>query len=122
FFDGGPDSVRGWQIGTLGPRDSIGYPFGGRTQVYMQNELILPSFGKKDDAGSGSSRVAAFIDVGNAFTDPGDFRWRELRYSAGVAATFLTPLGAMKFSYAFPLNPKPGDQTERFQFTLGTYF
>ncbi|MGH8321966.1 MAG: outer membrane protein assembly factor BamA, partial [Gammaproteobacteria bacterium] len=122
FFDGGPDSVRGWQIGTLGPRDSIGYPFGGRTQVYMQNELILPSFGKKDDAGSGSSRWAAFIDVGNAFTDPGDFRWGQLRVSTGVAATFLTPLGAMKFSYAFPLNPKPGDQTERFQFTLGTYF
>ncbi|MGH8281980.1 MAG: BamA/TamA family outer membrane protein, partial [Gammaproteobacteria bacterium] len=45
-----------------------------------------------------------------------------MRVSAGLAATFLTPLGAMKFSYAFPLNPKPGDLTERFQFTLGTYF
>ncbi|MGA9852383.1 MAG: outer membrane protein assembly factor BamA [Gammaproteobacteria bacterium] len=123
FFDGGPDSVRGWQIGTLGPRDSSGYPFGGRAQIYMQNELILPNFfGKKEDAGNASSRWAAFVDVGNAFTDPGDFRWSRLRVSTGVAATFLTPLGAMKFSYAFPLNPKPGDQTERFQFTLGTYF
>ncbi|MGH8282725.1 MAG: outer membrane protein assembly factor BamA [Gammaproteobacteria bacterium] len=123
FFDGGPDSVRGWQIGTLGPLDSSGYPFGGRAQVYMQNELILPNFfGKKGDSGVASSRWAAFVDVGNAFTDPGDFRWGQLRVSTGVAATFLTPLGAMKFSYAFPLNPKPGDQTERFQFTLGAYF
>ena len=122
WFDGGPDTVRGWQIGTLGPRDSIGYPFGGRAQVYMQNELILPSFGKKSDSGVESSRWALFIDAGNAFTDPGDFRWSSLRVSTGVAATFLTPLGAMKFSYALPLNPKPGDQTERFQFTLGTYF
>jgi outer membrane protein insertion porin family len=126
FFDGGPDTVRGWQIGTLGPRDSIGYPYGGRAQLYMQNELILPDFTKKDDssgdASNASSRFALFIDAGNAFTDPGDFRWSALRVSTGVAATFLTPLGAMKFSYAFPLNPKPGDQTERFQFTLGTYF
>ena len=126
FFVGGPDTVRGWQIGTLGPRDSIGFPFGGRADVWMQNELILPSFSKQDEstgtAGTGSSRWAFFIDAGNAFADPGDFRWRDLRVSAGLAATFLTPLGAMKFSYAFPLNPKPGDQTERFQFTLGAYF
>ncbi|MGA9856011.1 MAG: outer membrane protein assembly factor BamA [Gammaproteobacteria bacterium] len=122
FFDGGPDSVRGWQIGTLGPRDSVGYPIGGRAMVFMQNELVLPTFGKKSDSDTGSSRWALFVDAGNAFTDPGDFRWSQLRVGAGVAATFLTPLGAMKFSYAFPLNPKPGDQTERFQFTLGTYF
>ena len=122
FFDGGPDSVRGWQVGTLGPRDSVGYPIGGRAMVYMQNELVLPTFGKKSDSDTGSSRWALFIDVGNAFADPGDFRWSQLRVGTGIAATFLTPLGAMKFSYALPLNPKPGDQTERFQFTLGTYF
>ncbi|HVA55066.1 MAG TPA: outer membrane protein assembly factor BamA [Gammaproteobacteria bacterium] len=122
FFDGGPDTVRGWRIGTLGPLDSSGYPSGGRAQVYMQNELILPSFGKKTDTDTSSSRWALFIDAGNAFTDPGDFRWSNLRISTGLAATFLTPLGAMKFSYALPLNAKPGDQTERFQFTLGTYF
>lgn len=123
FFVGGPDSVRGWQIATLGPRDSYGYPFGGRADVWVQNELILPSFGKKKaSSGTGSSRWALFLDAGNAFADPGDFRWSDLRVSVGVAATFLTPLGAMKFSYAFPLNSKPGDQTERFQFTLGTYF
>jgi outer membrane protein insertion porin family len=126
FFVGGADSVRGWQVATLGPKDSYGYPFGGRTDVWIQNELILPNFTKKDEAsgtaGTGSSRWAFFIDAGNAFADPGDFRWSQLRVSAGLAATFLTPLGAMKFSYAYPLNPKPGDLTERFQFTLGTYF
>ena len=122
FFVGGPDSVRGWQVDTLGPRDSSGYPYGGRAMMYVQNEFILPSFGKKSDSDQASNRWAVFIDAGNAFTDPGDFRFGSLRVSTGLAATFLTPLGAMKFSYAFPLNSKPGDQTERFQFTLGTYF
>jgi outer membrane protein insertion porin family len=123
FFAGGPDTVRGWQPGTLGPYDSSGsYPLGGRTMVYMQNELILPHFGSKAGSESGSGRYALFMDAGNVFNNPGDFRWSQLRVSAGVTATFLTPLGAMKFSYAFPLNPKPGDKTERFQFTLGTYY
>ena len=123
FFAGGPDTVRGWTTGTLGPRDpNIGLAIGGRTLFYAQNEFVLPNFSKDQSAGSGSSRFALFIDTGNVFDQPSDFRFRELRTSWGVAATFLTPLGAMKFSYALPINAKPGDDTERFQFTLGAYY
>jgi outer membrane protein insertion porin family len=126
FFSGGPDTVRGWQPNTLGPRDiNNNLPIGGREQFYAQNEFVLPSYSKQDQAEgtyTASSRFAFFVDVGNVFAYPGDFRFRDLRASYGFAATFLTPLGAMKFSYAFPMNAKPGDQTERLQFTLGAYY
>ena len=123
FFVGGPDSVRGWQQGTLGPYDaSYAYPVGGRMMTYVQNEFILPDFSSKPGQVNRSSRFAFFIDAGNAFATPQDFRFRNLRVSMGFAATFLTPLGAMKFSYGFPLNAKPGDRTERFQFTIATYY
>lgn len=126
FFSGGPDTVRGWEPNTLGPRDvNNNLPVGGREQFYAQNEFVLPSFSKQDQAEgtyTSSSRFAFFVDVGNVFAYPGDFRFRDLRASYGIAATFLTPLGAMKFSYAFPMNAKPGDQTERLQFTLGAYY
>lgn len=46
----------------------------------------------------------------------------ELRYSAGGAVTWLSPLGPMKFSYAYPLKKKPEDEIQRFQFQLGTTF
>ena len=126
FFSGGPDTVRGWEPNTLGPRDvNNNLPIGGREQFYAQNEFVLPSFSKQDQAEgtyTASSRFAFFVDVGNVFAYPGDFRFRDLRSSYGFAATFLTPLGAMKFSYAFPMNAKPGDRTERLQFTLGAYY
>ena len=129
FFAGGPDSVRGWTAGTLGPLDSVvALPIGGRELLYAQNEFVLPSFTKDKDKdkdandASGSSRFALFVDAGNVFAGPGDFSVHQLRVSWGLAATFLTPLGAMKFSYAFPLNAKPGDNTERLQFTLGAYY
>ena len=46
----------------------------------------------------------------------------ELRYSAGAAVTWLSPLGPMKFSYAYPIKKKEGDEIQRFQFQLGTTF
>lgn len=118
--------MRGWTTGTLGPLDpNTGLSIGGRTMLYAQNEFVLPSFGKQnenDQNYSASSRFALFFDFGNVYAQPGQVRFKDLRASWGIAATFLTPLGAMKFSYAFPMNPKPGDQTERFQFTLGAYY
>lgn len=121
FYAGGPDSVRGYKASYLGPLDSNGLPFGGTLQTYMQNELILPNF-FSDSKISKSARFSLFYDVGNVFAEPGDFNWGQLRSSVGVAATWLTPLGAMRFSWAHPINAKPGDQTESFQFALGSYF
>ena len=46
----------------------------------------------------------------------------ELRYSAGAAVTWLSPLGPMKFSYAYPIKKKDSDEIQRFQFQLGTTF
>jgi len=44
------------------------------------------------------------------------------RYSAGVAVLWVSPLGPLKVSAAQPLNEKPGDRVQRFQFTFGAAF
>ena len=48
--------------------------------------------------------------------------FNDLRYSWGVGVAWISPLGPLKFSIAFPLNDKDGDDTQRFQFQIGTGF
>jgi outer membrane protein insertion porin family len=78
-----------------------------------------------------SLRIGAFFDVGNVWytksesTDivsPIGINLSDLRYSAGVSATWLSPVGVIAVSLAYPINPKGGDDTQVFQFSLGQLF
>ncbi|HEX5314438.1 MAG TPA: outer membrane protein assembly factor BamA [Gammaproteobacteria bacterium] len=121
FFSGGPDSVAGYEDGTLGPLDSNGLPYGGDFVTWVQNELVLPNFIGGPDV-QNSYRFALFIDAGNVFNRPSDFSFSYIRMSYGVGVTWLTPIGALHFSYAVPFHYRIGDNLARFQFTLGAYF
>lgn len=121
FFAGGPRTVRGYKDGSLGPRDNpYNNPFGGKLRTTAQTNLIIPLPVASDGK---STRLEAFWDVGNVFQEPGDFAISDLRQSAGIAFSWFTPfLGLLDLSYAFPLNPKPGDDQDRFQITFGSGF
>ncbi|MFP5417889.1 MAG: outer membrane protein assembly factor BamA [Gammaproteobacteria bacterium] len=125
FYAGGNSSVRGFKNGTLGPKDANGDAFGGDKRIIGNAELFFPLPGLKDDQ---SLRMSAFVDMGASF-GPNDSQGRykdfavdDLRYSAGVAVLWVSPLGPLKFSLAQPLVSKSGDKKEVFQFTLGTTF
>ena len=119
FFAGGIRSVRGYEANTLGPRDSKNEPLGGNFLLTGNAELILPLPFLED---ARRVRVTGFLDGGNVF-GPGDtFDVGELRTSVGLSAIWLSPLGALTFSAALPLNDKSGDKTQPFQFTFGTSF
>lgn len=122
FFEnytaGGPHSVRGFKENTLGPLDSLDRSFGGNFRVVGNAELILPSFSKT----LSSFRASAFVDVGNVYASHERFEASLLRYSAGVGATWVSPVGTLSFSLARPLKKEKDDQTQFFQFTIGTSF
>jgi len=81
-------------------------------------ELLVPFPGIKEK----SVRLSGFID-GGAVYGPGDQPGTAgLRYSTGVALTWLSPVGPIKFSYAVPLNKQAVDKLQKFQFSLGTMF
>jgi outer membrane protein insertion porin family len=123
FFDkytaGGVRSVRGYERNSLGPLDSRGDPFGGNFQVITTAELLFPveSLGSSD-----TFRVALYFDAGNVFKDRDSFESRDLRQSVGISAKWFSVVGPLEFSYAFPINDRPGDDTRSFQFALGASF
>ena len=132
FYAGGNSSVRGFKNGTLGPKDSLGDALGGNERIVGNAELFFPLPGVKDDQ---SLRMSVFVDTGASFgpynTDPAtglydgkysSFSFGDLRYSAGLAVLWVSPLGPLKFSLAQPLVKQTGDKAEVFQFTLGNVF
>jgi outer membrane protein insertion porin family len=71
---------------------------------------------------SKSVRLAAFIDGGNVFNDWSELDLNFLRFSTGLAVTWISPMGPLRFSVAQPLNDQKCDDIQRFQFQLGQTF
>ena len=119
FFAGGPTTVRGYQENTLGPRDNLNRSLGGDTRIIGNAELIVPIPFLKEF--KKSVRIMTFLDAGNVFGAKG-VELRELRYTTGIGAVWISPFGAVKLSGAVPLNEKKTDDIQNFQFTFGTTF
>ncbi len=121
YYAGGIRSVRGYKAYSLGPRDSTDDPLGGNMKVVGNLELLFPPpFGGGENT---SVRMGAFVDAGNVYdTDIDTFDAGEVRYSSGLALTWVSPIGVLGVTYAEPLNDEYGDETESFQFTFGQTF
>lgn len=50
------------------------------------------------------------------------FDFNNMRYSVGAGFTWLTMIGPISLSYAYPLNEKDGDDTKNIQFEIGRTF
>lgn len=124
FFAGGVNSVRGFENGTLGPRDidpATGNDFsvGGTTRIVGNAEVFVPVPLIKD---SKSFRISAFFDAGRVFGDEESISLGDLRYSAGVGVSWFSPFGPLKLVLAKPINEEDGDQTQTLQFQFGQQF
>jgi len=118
YYAGGPSSIRGYSPFSIGPRDDTGDPLGGNAKLVGNAELIFPP-----PFASDSVRLITFVDAGTVVdTDATGFDSSELRYSIGVGASWLSPVGALTVSYAKPMKKDTQDETEEFQFTFGTTF
>jgi outer membrane protein insertion porin family len=139
FYAGGTRSVRGYKGNTIGPRDKIsdcngagteptrdnqacvGDPVGGNRRILTRAELYFPVPFTEEP--SRNFRLSLFTDAGRV-SGVGDLIWNDTDWRAtyGVAAVWITPVGALTFNWAWPIDEKPGDETERFQFNIGAPF
>ncbi|MBY0240775.1 MAG: outer membrane protein assembly factor BamA [Burkholderiaceae bacterium] len=120
FYAGGIGSVRGYLSSSLGIVDPrFNDAQGGASRLIGNAELQMPFPGSGQDR---SLRWFGFLDGGQVYQEGQKMRASELRFSAGLGLSWISPVGPLKLSYAKPLNAKPGDRLERFQFQMGTGF
>nr|WP_244195926.1 outer membrane protein assembly factor BamA [Paraburkholderia susongensis] len=121
YYAGGIGSVRGYEPGSLGPRDATtGDPIGGSKMVVGNVELTFPLPGTGYDR---TLRVFTFLDGGNVWGTEGNSTGANgLRYSYGIGLEWISPIGPLKLDYALPVVRHAGDQYQTFQFQIGTAF
>jgi outer membrane protein insertion porin family len=119
FYAGGLGSVRGFEQGTLGPRDVTGSSIGGPRKAVLNAEVIAPFPGAGNDR---TLRMFGFVDVGNVFGEVEKIDFGQLRASAGVGVSWISPLGPLRLAIAQPVRKFPGDRIQRLQFQIGSSF
>jgi len=122
--------------GTIGSQEAVG----GNALAVTGLELIMPT-PFLDEAYTHQVRTSVFIDVGSVwdtefdssladldncfsncdfirdFSNPGD-----IRASWGTSLQWLSPMGPLVFTLAWPLKQFAGDRTEVFNFNIGRTF
>jgi outer membrane protein assembly factor BamA len=136
FTGGGSGDVRGWEDRLLGPKvpdvrfetvgDSLvpnaeGYvPLGGFARATFSVELQLPMPGLGKNFGS-----HAFLDGGRVWTDDARFGMEgdpndqeDLFFATGAGLDLRTPVGPIKMSLGYKLNPSLTDLVDADELTL----
>ncbi len=119
YYAGGVRTLRGYDTGSLGPRDSRDNAAGGDYRTLGTVEVIFPPPFVEEP---GATRLSLFTDFGNVFADTDSFDVDEFRGSYGIAFVWLSPVGPLTFSLANPYNDQEQDEKQNFQFTIGSIF
>lgn len=112
--------LRGFERGKVGPvdgKDHIGGNFASSLNFEASLPKILPEVTKTD--------VILFLDFANVWGVDYDSSLNDsnkLRSSTGAAASWLSPVGPMTFVLSTNLSKATTDETQSFNFNLGTTF
>jgi outer membrane protein insertion porin family len=75
--------------------------------------------------GTGNDRTLrwfTYLDAGNVWGETDSMNLNDMRASAGLGLTWVSPVGPLKLSYGTPIRKKPTDRIQRLQFQIGTAF
>jgi outer membrane protein insertion porin family len=120
---GGPGDVRGYQLYSLGPQKPIfnaaGQPIsvqdiGGSKELLLSNEITFPIL-----SGLGI-RGVIFTDAGQAFRLKDSLDITQLQAAFGFGVRWKSPFGPLAVDIAFPINPRPADQSTVFEIGAGS--
>ena len=145
YTAGGEGTVRGFESGTLGPRNtpatgtysSAGQAYysdrdtdalGGNIMITGGVEYLFPMPFVKDNK---SLRTSLFWDVGSVYSNKcylstttgcDGVDLSQMASSVGVGVTWYSPLGPLSVNLALPIRKPDDAETQVFQFSMGQTF
>ncbi len=115
FYLGGINSVRGFDWRGISPVIDDDIDIGGTEFVQFNVEYLFPIIKESGLVG------LFFYDAGNAWADEGTSD-SGLRDSAGFGIRWFSPMGPLRLERGYILNPKPGEGSGRWEFSMGGSF
>lgn len=126
--DYSPEEVGGNALMQFGAELALPLPFKGDWTRQVRPVLFAEGaqvFDTQCDVPSGSLYLDAnntAVDAKKYCQDNYGFDAGNMRYSVGLGFTWITMIGPLSLSYAYPLNDKAGDETKNIQFEIGRTF
>jgi outer membrane protein insertion porin family len=134
-FQMGPNLVRGFEPSGIGPRDltpgSTNDALGGTMYWGASLEAQTPLYFLPKEVGI---KLAAFADAGSLWNYKSETSWAvtgetlqvgdapTVRSSVGMGLIWDSPLGPLRFDFAYALTKASYDRTQFFRFSGGTKF
>lgn len=121
FFLGGMNSIRGFDSGSISPRDMYGDKIGGDKMWYGTAAIIFPLF--KDLGMDGE----VFHDFGNVYgsdlpDDNNNWNFSDYKKTAGLGLIWASPLGPIRLAWGFNLDKKDNEDSSNWDFSMGGTF
>lgn len=124
--DPDPEEVGGNALVQFGTELALPVPFKGDWARQVRPVLFAEGaqvFDTKCDVPKGNISVnGSNVDIKQYCKDNYNFDAGNMRYSVGAGFTWITMIGPLSLSYAYPLNDKKGDDTKSIQFEIGRTF
>jgi len=112
FYLGGLGTIRGYNYGSISPKDSVGNSIGGNHMLINSAEISIPLSIKR------KMWLSGFVENGRVGKTSLDIS----RSSYGISFDWITPIGPLDFTYAWAISPHKEDDLRRFEFSIGTGF
>ena len=111
--------LRGFEYGRVGPKDGDDF-IGGNYAYSLNFASSLPLIFED----SQNFDLLFFADIADIWGVDynSSIKGNGTRSSLGIALDWMTPVGPMNFSLAYPISKQTSDKTETFRFNLGTTF
>lgn len=115
FYLGGINSVRGFDWRDISPVINKDIEIGGTEFLQFNVEFLFPIIKESGLVG------LFFYDAGNAWADEGE-SVSGLRDSYGFGIRWYSPMGPLRLERGYIIDPRPGEGSGRWEFSMGGSF